>query len=154
MVGENMARHKAWVDVVLKLKFRLSKWKAKTLSIGGRLTLLKSVLGASPLYNMSIFKAPKGVLKEMESIHFRKLTKKAAPVDASFRRPVRGGIELNQFNDLVSFIDSVSLSSSHDRWVCRALAMTETLESKIRNSPIEIMFLPSFGGRGLRLRDG
>ncbi|GJV72620.1 RNA-directed DNA polymerase, eukaryota [Tanacetum coccineum] len=25
MVGENMARHKAWVDVVLKLKFRLSK---------------------------------------------------------------------------------------------------------------------------------
>ncbi|GJU29235.1 hypothetical protein Tco_1172824 [Tanacetum coccineum] len=68
MVSENMARHKAWVDVVLKLKFRLSKWKAKTLSIGGRLTLLKSVLGASPLYNMSIFKAPKGVLKEMESI--------------------------------------------------------------------------------------
>ncbi|GKC88928.1 RNA-directed DNA polymerase, eukaryota, partial [Tanacetum coccineum] len=46
----------------------LSKWKAKTLSIGGRLTLLKSVLGASPLYNMSIFKVPKGVLKEMESI--------------------------------------------------------------------------------------
>ncbi|GJV14329.1 hypothetical protein Tco_1359652 [Tanacetum coccineum] len=34
MVGENMARHKAWVDVVLKLKFRLSKWKAKTLSFG------------------------------------------------------------------------------------------------------------------------
>ncbi|GJS53727.1 hypothetical protein Tco_0627089 [Tanacetum coccineum] len=52
----------------LKLQSRLSKWKAKTLSIGGRLTLLKSVLGASPLYNMSIFKVPKGVLKVMESI--------------------------------------------------------------------------------------
>nr|GEY71858.1 RNA-directed DNA polymerase, eukaryota [Tanacetum cinerariifolium] len=38
------------------------------LSIGGRLTLLKSVLGASPLYNMSIYKVPKGVLKEMEAI--------------------------------------------------------------------------------------
>ncbi|GJZ38150.1 pentatricopeptide repeat-containing protein [Tanacetum coccineum] len=61
-------RHKAWDDVVLKLQSRLSKWKAKTLSIGGRLTLLKSVLGASPLYNMSIFKVPKGVLKVMESI--------------------------------------------------------------------------------------
>ncbi|GJV79118.1 RNA-directed DNA polymerase, eukaryota [Tanacetum coccineum] len=36
--------------------------------IGGRLTLLKSVLGVSPLYNMSIFKVPKGVLKVMESI--------------------------------------------------------------------------------------
>nr|GFC49358.1 RNA-directed DNA polymerase, eukaryota, reverse transcriptase zinc-binding domain protein [Tanacetum cinerariifolium] len=34
----------------------------------GRLTLLKSVLGASPLYNMSIYKVPKGVLKEMEAI--------------------------------------------------------------------------------------
>nr|GEY24170.1 RNA-directed DNA polymerase, eukaryota [Tanacetum cinerariifolium] len=38
------------------------------LSIGGRLTLLKSVLGASPLYNMSTYKVPKGVLKEMEAI--------------------------------------------------------------------------------------
>nr|GFC64860.1 RNA-directed DNA polymerase, eukaryota [Tanacetum cinerariifolium] len=68
MVGENMARHKAWSDVILKLKSRLSKWKTKFLSIGGRVTLLKSVLGASLLYYMSIFKAPKGVLKEMESI--------------------------------------------------------------------------------------
>nr|GEV14628.1 RNA-directed DNA polymerase, eukaryota [Tanacetum cinerariifolium] len=38
------------------------------LSIGARLTLLKLVLGASPLYNMSIHKVPKGVLKEMEAI--------------------------------------------------------------------------------------
>ncbi|GJS13401.1 RNA-directed DNA polymerase, eukaryota [Tanacetum coccineum] len=68
MVGERMSRYKAWDDVVLKLKTRLSKWKAKTLSIGGRLTLLKSVLGASTLYNMSICKVPKGVLKVMESI--------------------------------------------------------------------------------------
>ncbi|GJW01487.1 RNA-directed DNA polymerase, eukaryota [Tanacetum coccineum] len=68
MVGAGMSRHKAWDDVILKLQSRLSKWKAKTLSIGGRLTLLKSVLGASPLYNMSIFKVPKGVLKVMESI--------------------------------------------------------------------------------------
>ncbi|GJT08560.1 RNA-directed DNA polymerase, eukaryota [Tanacetum coccineum] len=59
MVGSNMSRHKAWVNVVLKLRSHLSKWKAKTLSIGGR---LKSVLGASPLYTMSIFKVPKGAL--------------------------------------------------------------------------------------------
>nr|GEY41616.1 RNA-directed DNA polymerase, eukaryota [Tanacetum cinerariifolium] len=68
MVGGNMSRCKAWSDIVSKLSSRLSKWKTKTLSIGGRLTLLKSVLDASPLYCMSIFKAPKGVLKEMESI--------------------------------------------------------------------------------------
>nr|GEZ41754.1 RNA-directed DNA polymerase, eukaryota [Tanacetum cinerariifolium] len=33
-----------------------------------RFTLLKAVLGASPLYTMSIFKAPLGVVKKMESI--------------------------------------------------------------------------------------
>nr|GFB13505.1 RNA-directed DNA polymerase, eukaryota [Tanacetum cinerariifolium] len=57
MVGECMSRHQAWEDTVLKLRSRLSNWKVKTLSIGGRLTILKSVLGASPLYNMSIFKS-------------------------------------------------------------------------------------------------
>ncbi|GJW03444.1 RNA-directed DNA polymerase, eukaryota, partial [Tanacetum coccineum] len=68
MVGENMSRCRAWDEVLVKLNSRLSRWKAKTLSIGGRLTLLKSVLGATPLYWMSIFKVPKGVLKAMESI--------------------------------------------------------------------------------------
>nr|GEW04786.1 RNA-directed DNA polymerase, eukaryota [Tanacetum cinerariifolium] len=68
MVGDNMSRKLAWADTAQKLRSRLSKWKVKTLSIGGRLTLLKSVLGASPLYNMSINKVPKGVLKEMEAI--------------------------------------------------------------------------------------
>nr|GEY65370.1 RNA-directed DNA polymerase, eukaryota [Tanacetum cinerariifolium] len=34
----------------------------------GRLTLLKAVLGASPLSNMSIFKVPKGIPKSMEAI--------------------------------------------------------------------------------------
>nr|GFD00734.1 hypothetical protein [Tanacetum cinerariifolium] len=42
--------------------------KVKTLSIGGRLTILKAVLGASPLYNMSIFKVPKGIMNSMEAI--------------------------------------------------------------------------------------
>ncbi|GKD46079.1 RNA-directed DNA polymerase, eukaryota [Tanacetum coccineum] len=68
--------------------------------------------------------------------------KMAAQVDASFRRPVRGGIELNQFNDLVSFIDSVSLSSSHDRWVCNASGDGNFRVKDIRNF-IDDLFLPS-----------
>nr|GFA92528.1 RNA-directed DNA polymerase, eukaryota, reverse transcriptase zinc-binding domain protein [Tanacetum cinerariifolium] len=70
-VEECMSRHKAWDDVILKLRSWLSKWKVKTLSIGGRLTLLKLVLGASSLYTMSIFKVPLCVLKDMESIQNR-----------------------------------------------------------------------------------
>nr|GEY93624.1 protein chromatin remodeling 4-like isoform X1 [Tanacetum cinerariifolium] len=55
-------------STVDKLRSRLSKWKVKPLSIGGRLTLLKAVLGVSHLYNMSIFKVPKGILNSMEAI--------------------------------------------------------------------------------------
>ncbi|GJW13637.1 RNA-directed DNA polymerase, eukaryota [Tanacetum coccineum] len=70
-IGDRMSRNKAWENVIDKLRSRLSKWKVKTLSIGGRLTLLKSVLGASPIYSMSIFKVPRGVLKIMEAIRSR-----------------------------------------------------------------------------------
>ncbi|GKB99789.1 RNA-directed DNA polymerase, eukaryota, nucleotide-binding alpha-beta plait domain protein [Tanacetum coccineum] len=44
MVGAGLTRHKAWDDVILKLQSRLSKWKAKTLSLGGRLTLVPACL--------------------------------------------------------------------------------------------------------------
>ncbi|GKC94470.1 hypothetical protein Tco_1159912 [Tanacetum coccineum] len=67
-VGGAMFRIKSWDDVVSKVSSRLSKWKLKTLSIGGRLTLIKSVLTSIPLYHMSIFKVPSGVLKLFESI--------------------------------------------------------------------------------------
>nr|GEV84020.1 RNA-directed DNA polymerase, eukaryota, reverse transcriptase zinc-binding domain protein [Tanacetum cinerariifolium] len=40
----------------------------KTLSSGGRLTLLESVLGSSPTYYMSIYKVPSKVLKCLEDI--------------------------------------------------------------------------------------
>nr|GEX01626.1 RNA-directed DNA polymerase, eukaryota, reverse transcriptase zinc-binding domain protein [Tanacetum cinerariifolium] len=43
-------------------------WKSKTLLIGGRLTLLKAVLGASLIYVMSLYKVPKTIMKMMERI--------------------------------------------------------------------------------------
>ncbi|GJW11767.1 RNA-directed DNA polymerase, eukaryota [Tanacetum coccineum] len=68
MVGGICATSQAWEDTIGKLKARLSNWKLKTLSVGGRLTLLKSVLGSTPIYNLSIYKAPKSVLHSMESL--------------------------------------------------------------------------------------
>nr|GEY33080.1 RNA-directed DNA polymerase, eukaryota, reverse transcriptase zinc-binding domain protein [Tanacetum cinerariifolium] len=67
-VGDLMSRIQSWHDVTKGMHTRLSKWKLKTLSIGGRLTLLKSVLGAIPIYHMSIFKVSMKVLQNMESI--------------------------------------------------------------------------------------
>nr|GFB66899.1 RNA-directed DNA polymerase, eukaryota [Tanacetum cinerariifolium] len=67
-VGGTMSRVQAWQEVMEKVKTRLSKWKMKTLSIGGRLTLLKSVLGSIHIFHMSIFRVPSKVLQILESI--------------------------------------------------------------------------------------
>ncbi|GJV40051.1 putative RNA-directed DNA polymerase [Tanacetum coccineum] len=48
-IGKNMRRVEAWNSVVVKFKNRLANWKAKSMSTGGRLTLVKSVLGSLPL---------------------------------------------------------------------------------------------------------
>ncbi|GJV15330.1 RNA-directed DNA polymerase, eukaryota, reverse transcriptase zinc-binding domain protein [Tanacetum coccineum] len=68
IVGDNMARQQAWREIVDRVKSKLSNWKMKMLSIGGRLTLVKSVLGSLPIYNFSIFKVPMCVLNELEGI--------------------------------------------------------------------------------------
>nr|GEX56906.1 RNA-directed DNA polymerase, eukaryota [Tanacetum cinerariifolium] len=68
MVGNNSSKVQAWDNIIAKVKARLSNWKLKTLSVGGRLTLLKSVLGSTPIYAMSIYKCPKAVLHVLESL--------------------------------------------------------------------------------------
>ncbi|GJZ90557.1 RNA-directed DNA polymerase, eukaryota [Tanacetum coccineum] len=68
MVGGNCVKVQAWEDTISKVKARLSNWKLKALSIGGRFTLLRSVLGSTPIYNMSIYKMPNSVLHMLESI--------------------------------------------------------------------------------------
>ncbi|GJR46171.1 RNA-directed DNA polymerase, eukaryota [Tanacetum coccineum] len=138
MVGDSMNRRAAWVEVINKLRARLSNWKVKTLSIGGRYTLLKSVLGSSPLYHMSIFKTPKGVLKEMEGIRGKffngadpeerkivwvawqkVLALRVVSTDQwSFRRNVRDGVERQQWEALLDVLANVSLTPNADRWVC------------------------------------
>ena len=56
------------IDKVTK---KLSSWKAKLLSIGGRLTLLKFVVGSLAIYYISIYKVPATVLKLLEYLRAR-----------------------------------------------------------------------------------
>ncbi|GJS22452.1 RNA-directed DNA polymerase, eukaryota [Tanacetum coccineum] len=70
-VGMSSSRRKSWDEVIDKISARLSKRKTKTLSIGGRLTLIKSVLTSLPLYHILVYKAPMGVLHDMESFRRR-----------------------------------------------------------------------------------
>ncbi|GJT47412.1 RNA-directed DNA polymerase, eukaryota, reverse transcriptase zinc-binding domain protein [Tanacetum coccineum] len=72
IVGGDMNKLQTWNDIVDRVKRRLSKWKMTTLSIRGRLTLVKSVLGSIPIFHMAMFKVLSGVLRTLESIrsHF------------------------------------------------------------------------------------
>ncbi|KAL4589627.1 hypothetical protein LXL04_002535 [Taraxacum kok-saghyz] len=71
-VGANMNLKKYWKPVIERVQTKLSSWKAQNLSLGGRLTLTKAVLGSLPSYFFSIFVAPLGVINTLEKIrrHF------------------------------------------------------------------------------------
>ncbi|MFS7997684.1 putative RNA-directed DNA polymerase [Helianthus anomalus] len=67
-VGANMNLVRNWKPIVDLFKVRLSIWKAKTLSYGGRITLIKSVLSSLPTYFFSLYRAPTQVLKQLERL--------------------------------------------------------------------------------------
>nr|GEX85595.1 RNA-directed DNA polymerase, eukaryota [Tanacetum cinerariifolium] len=143
-LGGAMSRVQAWKEIVDKVKSRLSKWKLKTLSIGGRLTLLKSVLGSIPIFHMSIFRVPSKVLQVLKSIRGQFFnghdmgSNKATWVKwnsvltdknhgglgvsslYALNRGLMlkwGGIEEEQLNILSEIVRSINLVSMYDRWV-------------------------------------
>ncbi|XP_057443833.1 uncharacterized protein LOC130735985 [Lotus japonicus] len=63
-IGGNPRRCALWQPVIRKIKNRFSAWKQKTLSFGGRICLVQSILSALPLFFLSFFRIPKGVVKE------------------------------------------------------------------------------------------
>ncbi|KAL6510920.1 hypothetical protein OROGR_022044 [Orobanche gracilis] len=67
-VGAKMTRIGSWEPVLSTIKKRLTGWKAKHLSIGGRVILIKAVLENLPIYYLSLYKAPKAVIESMEKI--------------------------------------------------------------------------------------
>nr|GEV08340.1 RNA-directed DNA polymerase, eukaryota [Tanacetum cinerariifolium] len=70
-------------------------------------------------------------------------TKLGSPsIDESFRRPVRDGVERFQWRDLYEVIDSVTLSSSNDRWVCDLSGDGEFRVKEVRFK-LDYIFLPS-----------
>ncbi|GKE69948.1 putative RNA-directed DNA polymerase, eukaryota, reverse transcriptase zinc-binding domain protein, partial [Tanacetum coccineum] len=64
-IGANMCKSRHWKPIIDKFHKRLSSWKAKNLSYGGRLMLLKSVLGALGICFFSLFKAPVNYLEKL-----------------------------------------------------------------------------------------
>ncbi|GKB35850.1 RNA-directed DNA polymerase, eukaryota [Tanacetum coccineum] len=68
--------------------------------------------------------------------------KMSGPLNMSFRRPVRGGVEQQEFSELCSILDSVMLSQASDRWYCSLSSSGDFCVKEVRTA-IDDMALPS-----------
>jgi hypothetical protein len=57
--------NKDWRAVEKRFQKKLSSWKGKLLSSGGRLVLINSFLSSLPMFMMSFFRITKGVLEKL-----------------------------------------------------------------------------------------
>ncbi|RVW17787.1 putative ribonuclease H protein [Vitis vinifera] len=57
-----------WDGVEEMMRWKLALWKRQYLSKGGRITLIKSTLASMPLYQLSLFRMPKGVARRLEKL--------------------------------------------------------------------------------------
>ncbi|GJU47741.1 RNA-directed DNA polymerase, eukaryota, reverse transcriptase zinc-binding domain protein [Tanacetum coccineum] len=67
-VGGSMSRCHNWEAIVKKNSSNLSLWKARLLSVGGRISLIKSILGNLPTYFMLLYLMPASIRSKLESL--------------------------------------------------------------------------------------
>lgn len=67
-VGGRTKEVEGWSYVVEKVRRRIRKWDVKRILMGGRITVVKAILTALPLYNLSFLPIPKKVEHELQLI--------------------------------------------------------------------------------------
>ncbi|XP_028078319.1 uncharacterized protein LOC114280186 [Camellia sinensis] len=67
-LGANPNRKATWKPVLDKVRNKLAGWKIKLLSFAERLTLIKTVTSALPMYYLSLFRKPERVARELEKL--------------------------------------------------------------------------------------
>ena len=65
-MNPNRIASKDWGHTEERIQKKLRSWKGKLLSTGGRLVLINSIMSSFPLFILSFFKIPKGVLKRID----------------------------------------------------------------------------------------
>ena len=63
--------NKDWKCIEERIEKRLSGWKGKLLIVGGHLVLINSVLSSLPMFMMSFFELPKGVVEKIDCFRSR-----------------------------------------------------------------------------------
>jgi hypothetical protein len=60
-----------WNVLLERIEKKLSSWKGKHLSVGGRLVLINSVLTSLPMFMMSFFEIPQVILRKLDYLRSR-----------------------------------------------------------------------------------
>ncbi|XP_057842846.2 uncharacterized protein LOC131052243 [Cryptomeria japonica] len=141
-------QNKMWEEVINKCQVKASSWKNKWLTQAGRIQMIKYVLSAIPIYQMSCFRLSFKVAKELDSL-FKKFLwdgaqeKKKNPLinwDTTFLLKMEGGAGLRKM-DLHNLALGAKLAwkmyaQPHKSW-CKIMAaksiITEHLTWKIGN---------------------
>ncbi|CAK8568368.1 unnamed protein product [Lathyrus sativus] len=67
-VGGNHCRYSFWNLMLSCLRNKLSNWAGRNLSMGGRVSLINSVIANLPIHHLAFYKAPKKVVNEIIAI--------------------------------------------------------------------------------------
>ncbi|KAG5585520.1 hypothetical protein H5410_045954 [Solanum commersonii] len=67
-LGAKNKKFEVWSEVLERSERKLTRWKSQYISLGGRLTLIKSVLDALPTYMLSLFPLPKSIGKKLNKL--------------------------------------------------------------------------------------
>jgi hypothetical protein len=59
-------RNLDWKEVEEMFQRKLSGWKGKMLSVGGRLVLINSIFSNLSMFRLSFFEGPRGVLERLD----------------------------------------------------------------------------------------
>nr|GEV40627.1 RNA-directed DNA polymerase, eukaryota [Tanacetum cinerariifolium] len=125
-VGGYMSRIKSWDEVIDKMVKRLSKWKMKTLSIGGLVEKGMSVIHrfGAILLKKWIVEGEQRLKDVFPSIYTLEVNKhisvafkfEQTALFSSLRKMPRSGVGSEQWDHLLDSLEGVMLNPSKDRW--------------------------------------
>ncbi|GKV04742.1 hypothetical protein SLEP1_g16855 [Rubroshorea leprosula] len=113
-IGGNNRRKSMWQPMVQSVERKLASWKGRYLSMGGRITLINSVLSSLPVFLMSAYLIPKG--KEKTCNQMGNLRSGSWEWKLSWRRNIFEW-EAGEVVDLKRMIEGVKITQGWpDKW--------------------------------------